>query len=65
MSDRKIGRPSTYGFEDILVGQIVPYEGVGTAVELIRRAALAHARRCGKIFATRKMPDKILIKRIE
>lgn len=65
MTGRKIGRPSVYGFENIAVGDLVPYEAVGLQAEMIRRAALAHARRFGKIFATHKEPERVLIKRVE
>lgn len=65
MAERKVGRPGIYGFEDISVGQIVDYPGGAAKIERVRRAALAHARMAGKVFATRKIEGKLLVKRIE
>ena len=62
---RCAGRPSTYGFDAMVVGQLVvkAFKDI-VECERIRRSALAHARRNGKVFRTARKKGSLHIKRI-
>lgn len=65
MAERSAGRPSIYGFHELEMGGIMKFKDSQVKMERIRRAALEYARRAGKVFSTRRLDDKLLIKRIE
>lgn len=63
-ANRATGRPSKYGFEKLLVGQTFRREFKDSVhCEKMRSAALAHARRSGKVFSTGILNGELLITR--
>lgn len=65
-ANRNVGRPSKYGFERLEVGQTVRHEFKNSVhCEKMRSAALAHARRSGKVFSTGIHKGALLITRSE
>lgn len=68
MNDEKLamGRPSVYGFEKLVKGEMVVKKfKTSSDCERIRRAALAHARRSGKKFRTTRKQGVLYIQRVE
>lgn len=63
---RTPGRPSTYGFETMVVGQMMVKKFKESKdCERMREAALAHARRNGKKFRTTRKQGVLYIQRVE
>lgn len=61
-----MGRPSVYGFEKLVKGEMVVKKfKTSEECERIRRAALAHARRNGKKFRTTRKQGILYIQRTE
>ena len=63
---RNVGRPSKYGFEKLMVGKSIRHEFKDSVhCEKMRSAALAHARRSGKVFSTGIHKGALIITRSE
>lgn len=63
---RTVGRPSKYGFDKLEIGKRMS-RGFKNShqCEKIRSAALAHARRSGKVFTTEIQGDILVVYRAE